>query len=116
MWGATIRNFTANPQRRNDMSFGISYSDDIGKAKEIIRATLAEDSRVLQDPEPLIVVSGLGDSSVDLLVGPWCAPADYWGLRFDMTRRIKERLEAGGCTIPFPQRDVHHYYPEGRQG
>ena len=115
VWGAKIRNFTANAQRRNDMSFGISYGDDIGKAMEIIRTTLREDARVLSEPEPLIVVEGLGDSSVDLLVGPWCVPDDYWGLRFDMTRRIKERLEAGGCTIPFPQRDVHHYYPEGRQ-
>lgn len=115
VWGATIRNFTVNPQRRIDLPFGISYGDDIGRAREIIRTTLLEDSRVLREPEPLIVVRGLGDSSVDLLVGPWCDPKDYWSLRFDLTRKIKERLESGGCTIPFPQRDVHHYYPEGRE-
>lgn len=109
IWGQTIRNFTLNEARRNDMTIGISYTDDIARAKGIIRSALDEDPRVLADPAPLVAVQGLGESSVDFLVGPWCAPADYWDLRFDMLQKIKERLEANGCTIPFPQRDVHMF-------
>lgn len=107
IWGATIKNFTNSPVRRNDMSIGISYGDNISKAKQEIEQVLREDDRVLTEPAPLVVVEQLGESSVDLLVGPYCHPDDYWGLRFDMFQKIKERLEAAGLTIPFPQRDVH---------
>ena len=68
---------------------------------------------MLEDPEPLIAVSELGDSSVNLVVRPWCAKEDYWGLRFDLTRKIKEDLEAAGCSIPFPQTDVHLHQVTG---
>ena len=107
VWGQTIKNYTANECRRNDITIGISYGDDIQHAKEVIRQVLKEDDRVLAEPEPLVAVKELGESSVDVLVGPWCKPADYWGLRFDMIEKIKVRLELNGCTIPFPQRDVH---------
>ncbi len=107
IWGTTIKNFTSNPLRRNDLIIGISYGDNIARAKEIIEGVLRSDPRVVNEPESLVAVSGLGDSSVDLLVAPWCAPADYWTLRFDLYEKIKTALEAGGCTIPFPQRDVH---------
>ena len=73
----------------------------------MILETLRNDSRVLADPSPLVVVQDLGESSVDVLVGPWCKPADYWDVRFDMFQTIKENLESSGLTIPFPQRDVH---------
>jgi small conductance mechanosensitive channel len=62
---------------------------------------------VLRDPEPQIAVAELADSSVNLVVRPWCKAEDYWPLRFDLTRGIKEELEAAGCSIPFPQHDVH---------
>ena len=88
------------------MTVGISYSDDIEKAKTVIRNTLRADERVLRDPEPLVVVQALGESSVDLRVGPYCSPDDYWGLRFDMLERIKVELDANGLHIPCPQRDV----------
>ncbi len=107
VYGQTIKNYAANPTRRNDMVMGISYDDDIGVAVETIKQVLSEDSRVLQEPEPAIAVSELGDSSVNLVVRPWCTKEDYWALRFDLTRRLKERLEAAGCSIPYPQRDVH---------
>ncbi len=55
----------------------------------------------------MVAVSELGDSSVNLTVRPWCKSEDYWGLRFDLTRRIKEELESAGCSIPFPQSDIH---------
>ena len=65
------------------------------------------DGRVLADPAPVIAVSELADSSVNFVVRPWCGKDDYWPLRFDLMRRIKDELEASGCSIPFPQRDLH---------
>ena len=73
----------------------------------VLQQCLDEDPRVLKAPEAVIAVSELGDSSVNLVVRPWCTKEDYWALRFDLTRKIKERLEANGCSIPFPQTDVH---------
>ena len=65
------------------------------------------DSRVLKDPAPQIAVSEMADSSVNFVVRPWCNRTDYWAVKFDLTKAFKEQLEAGGCSIPFPQRDVH---------
>jgi small conductance mechanosensitive channel len=107
IYGATIKNYSANDTRRNDLVIGISYGDDIARALETVGKVLASDSRVLEEPEPVIAVSELADSSVNLVVRPWCRSSDYWALRFDLTRRLKEELEAAGCSIPFPQRDVH---------
>ncbi|MEM7410983.1 MAG: mechanosensitive ion channel domain-containing protein [Myxococcota bacterium] len=107
VWGATIKNFTAKEARRNDLSFGISYSDDIDDARAAILRVLRADQRVLADPAPQVWVTAMGESSVDLLVAPWCKPEHYWDLRFDLYQKVKEGLEAGGATIPFPQRDLH---------
>jgi small conductance mechanosensitive channel len=107
VYGQTIRNYSANDTRRNDMLIGISYSDDIGRAIETVNKCINADSRVLKDPAPVVAVSELGDSSVNLVVRPWCRKEDYWALRFDLIRRFKEQLEAAGCSIPFPQRDLH---------
>lgn len=107
IYGQTIKNYAANDTRRNDMVIGIAYDDDIGKAIATIQQCLDEDARVLKEPAPVIAVSELGDSSVNLVVRPWCTKEDYWALRFDLTRTIKEQLEANGCSIPFPQTDVH---------
>jgi small conductance mechanosensitive channel len=109
VYGQTIKNYSANDTRRNDLVIGISYDDDIARAVETIQRILAADSRVLEDPEPVVAVADLADSSVNLVVRPWCAGSDYWPLRFDLTRQIKEELEAAGCSIPYPQRDVHLY-------
>lgn len=107
IYGGTIKNFSFNELRRNDMVVGISYDDDIGLATDTIRSILDSDIRVLKDPEYQVAVSELGDSSVNLVVRPWCKASDYWNLRFDLTRAFKERLEAAGCSIPYPQQDVH---------
>jgi small conductance mechanosensitive channel len=109
VYGQTIKNYTANDTRRNDLVVGISYNDDIGKARDVILGILKAEKRVLEDPAPVVAVSELGDSSVNLVVRPWCKKEDYWDLRFDLTRKIKEELEAAGCSIPFPQNDVHHH-------
>ena len=107
VYGQTIKNFGGYDTRRVDMVIGISYDDDIPKAMETIRSIVVADPRVLTEPETQIAVSNLGDSSVDLVVRPWCAGSDYWGLRFDLNQRIKEGLEAAGCSIPYPQVDTH---------
>lgn len=115
IYGQTVKNFTANDTRRNDLVVGIAYEDDIGTAIETMRAVLASEPRVLADPEPVVAVSELGDSSVNLVVRPWCQKDDYWPLRFDLTRRLKEELEAAGCSIPFPQTDVHLHQAAGER-
>ncbi len=113
IFGATIKNFSANDTRRNDIVLGISYDDDITNAIAVVNAVLGKDSRVLSDPEPTVAVSELADSSVNLVVRPWCRKEDYWNLRFDLIRRFKEDLEQGGCSIPYPQRDVHLHQVNG---
>ena len=107
VFGQTIKNYAANDTRRNDLVVGISYDDDIGTAIDTINRVLTDDDRVLADPEPMVAVAELGDSSVNFVVRPWCKKEDYWDLRFDLTRALKEQLEAAGCSIPYPQRDVH---------
>ena len=104
-----ITNFTAIDRRRIDMVFGISYDDDIRKAKEVLEGIVKSDQRVLSDPAQVIAVSELGDSSVNLVCRPWVKPSDYWDVYFETTEKAKLALEAAGLTIPFPQRDVHMY-------
>jgi len=107
IYGVTIKNFNGYDTRRLDMVMGISYDDNIQTAMDTIRSIVTADDRVLAEPEVLIAVDNLGDSSVDLVVRPWCSAVDYWGLKRDLTRRLKEGLEAAGCSIPYPQQDVH---------
>jgi small conductance mechanosensitive channel len=107
IYGSTITNYSAYDTRRNDLLIGVDYGDDLGVAQKTILRVLEADSRVLKDPAPQVAVSELGDSSVNFVVRPWCKAEDYWSLRFDLTRAIKEELERAGCSIPFPQRDVH---------
>ena len=107
VWGQTITNYAVNDQRRIDLVIGVGYEDDLQLAARVIAEVLAEDDRVLEQPEPQVAVSELADSSVNFVVRPWCRREDYWDLRFALIERIKARLEAAGCSIPFPQRDVH---------
>jgi small conductance mechanosensitive channel len=107
IYGQVMKNFTANETRRIDLVMGVSYDDDLQVAQDTILRVLGSDERVLADPAPTVAVSELGDSSVDFVVRPWCNTGDYWALRWDLLRRLKEELEAAGCSIPYPQRDVH---------
>jgi small conductance mechanosensitive channel len=102
-----ITNINAKDTRRVDLIVGISYSDDMTKTKEILDRLAKEDSRILADPAPTIAVAELADSSVNLVFRPWVKTADYWNVRFDLTEKIKNRLDEAGISIPFPQRDVH---------
>lgn len=107
IFGETIKNFNANETRRIDLVMGVGYDDDLGVAARTCMDTIAADPRVLAEPEPVVAVSELADSSVNLVVRPWVKSSDYWKTRWDLTRALKENLEAAGCSIPYPQRDVH---------
>ena len=107
IYGQVIKNYSVNDTRRIDFTMGIGYNDDIGKAIQTMQGIMDADERVMKDPAPVIGVHELADSSVNLVVRPWCKREDYWMLRLDLTRRFKEGLEAAGCNIPYPQTDVH---------
>ena len=104
---ATITNITANPTRRIDLVVGIGYDDDIRKAKETLEEILAADDRIHKEPAPLVAVSALGASSVDLVVRPWVDTADYWKVYFSLNETIKLTFDEKGISFPFPQQDVH---------
>lgn len=102
-----ITNFSAKPTRRVDMTFGISYDDDLRMARNILQDIVEGDDRVLTDPAPAVVVGALADSSVNFLVRPWVNSADYWPVFWDTTEKVKLRFDEAGITIPFPQRELH---------
>lgn len=112
LMGDVITNVTANPIRRIDFTFGIAYDDDIDKAKDVVWKTLAKESRILDEPETVVAVHTLGDSSVNLVVRPWVKTEEYWSTYWALMEAIKKAFDAEGITIPFPQRDVH-LYPQG---
>jgi len=107
IYNDTITNYSARDTRRIDMVFGIGYDDDIRKAKEILLRLLEEDDRVLEDPEPLVAVAELADSSVNFNVRPWVKSSDYWAVRYDLTERVKLAFDEADISIPYPQMDVH---------
>ena len=105
----SMTNFSTEPTRRVDFTFGIGYGDDIDKAKSVIAGLIKADKRVHADPEPFIAVSELADSSVNIVTRVWVDSADYWGVFFDLTENVKKSFDKEGISIPFPQRDVHIY-------
>ncbi|MGD8501196.1 MAG: mechanosensitive ion channel, partial [Phycisphaerales bacterium] len=109
IWGGVITNVTGSDTRRVDMTFGISYSDDIAKAAKVLEDIVSKHRMILKEPEPVIKLHELADSSVNFVCRPWVKTADYWTVYWDVTRTVKERFDAEGISIPFPQRDVHVY-------
>jgi small conductance mechanosensitive channel len=115
LWGKVITNVTGSSERRVDLVFGIGYSDDLDLAERVLGEVVAGHPLVLSEPEPVIRVAELADSSVNLICRPWVKTADYWPVYWDLTRAVKERFDAQGISIPFPQRDVH-LHPGGVGG
>ena len=107
VWGNKITNFSALPTRRVDLTIGIGYGSDLKKAKELLVAMLKDEPRILDDPAPSVVVSNLGDNSVDFAVRGWAASANWWATRCDLVERIKLSFDEHDIEIPFPQRTVH---------
>jgi small conductance mechanosensitive channel len=106
-WSDTITNFTGKDIRRVDLVFGIGYGDDIQQAIDVLKEVANEHKLVLDDPAVMVHVDNLADSSVNLFCRPWVKTQDYWTVHWDLTRQVKERFDAVGISIPFPQRDVH---------
>lgn len=113
IYGGVITNFSARDTRRIDLVIGIGYDDDIKAAKELLDQIIDNEPRVLEDPAPVIMVSELGASSVDLAVRPWVNSADYWNVRSDLLENIKTEFDAKGISIPYPQTDVHLFREAG---
>ena len=109
VWGQAVKNYSYHPTRRLDLIFGISYDDNIAKTMEVMREVMRAEKRVLDAPEPLIAVNALNESSVDMLLRVWTNNDDYWPVKFDLTRAMKERFDAEGITIPFPTQTVHNF-------
>lgn len=97
-----IKNYSGYDRRRVDVTFGIDYDDDIDTAIATITQIIDADNRVLRDPEPFVKVTNLGDSSVDITTRSWVRSGDYWDVKFDLTRQVKDALDAAGVSIPYP--------------
>jgi small conductance mechanosensitive channel len=110
--GDIIKNYAGYDERRIDLVVGIGYGSPIDKAHEIMKHIVAADSRILAEPETQIAVAELADSSVNFVLRPWVKKEDYWGVKFDLTEKIKKEFDAAGIEIPFPQTDVHLHQVE----
>ena len=108
----TITNYSAREERRVDMVFGVGYDDDLKVAREVLERICREHPKVLDEPATNVFVANLGDSSVDFNVRPWVKTADYWTVWGDLMETGKVELEKAGCSIPYPQRDVHLFKAE----
>ena len=107
IWGSAVKNYSFNPTRRIDLVVGIAYEDKIERGLTLAEQVANTDSRVHKDPAAFVAVTELADSSVNLLVRVWCDAGDYWGVKFDLTRALKEKFDQEGISIPYPQQTVH---------
>ncbi len=107
VWGASIKNFSANETRRVDLVVGISYDDDIDHAMAELKKIIADENRALKEPGSQIFVNELGASSVDIGIRVWVISGDYWGVRWDLTKAIKQHFDKNDLNFPYPQQDVH---------
>lgn len=110
IWGDIITNVTAESIRRVDFVFRIGHDDNINTAEEIFQDIVEKHEQVLNEPETVIKLHTLGESSVDFIVRPWVNSQDYWNVYWDITRQVKERFDEEGISIPYPQRDVHVFH------
>ena len=101
-WGDVITNYSAYPTRRCDFVFSASYDDDIDKVISVLRTTFEADERVMKEPALFVEVKAHGASSVDYVVRAWCQASDYWGLHFDMNKKVKVAFDSNGIEIPYP--------------
>ena len=110
---ADVINITSQPTRRVDMNVGVAYSSDLKKVRKVVLSILAKDSRVHSDPEPVVVLTNFGDSSLDLVIRAWTDTDCYWEVYHETLEKIKEAFEKEQIEIPFPQRVVYHIKEEG---
>lgn len=111
----SVKNYSFHATRRMDMTYGISYADDIDKAKAILWQLVEAEERFMEDPAKQIFVEALADSSVNFKVRVWTKNSDYWDIFNNFSEKVKKAFDAAGVSIPFPQRDVHFYNENGSQ-
>ncbi|MGB1262831.1 MAG: mechanosensitive ion channel family protein [Cognaticolwellia sp.] len=107
-----VKNIFVEPTRRVDLTFGISYDDDIKKAKAVLQTVLEANEHILKSPQPDIFVSAHADSSINILVRPWTNSENYWPVYFGVMEEVKLAFDRENISIPFPQRDVHMIQPK----
>ncbi len=107
IWNNVITNATDRKTRRVDLVFGVGYGDDLAKTQQVLEDIVGSHEKILSSPAPTIQVNELGDNSVNFVVRPWVKTADYWDVYWDLHRQVKNRFDAEGLNIPFPQRDMH---------
>lgn len=101
-WGAPIRNFSSLPNRRIELKLGVAYDTPLDLALEVVEDALVADPRVLKDPKPLVRVSALGESAVELTAHAWTKNADWFLTRLDLIKAVKEAFDEAGIVIPYP--------------
>ncbi|MEL7465648.1 MAG: mechanosensitive ion channel domain-containing protein [Pseudomonadota bacterium] len=106
IWSGSIVNYSHHDTRRVDLVFGVGYGANLKTAEATICKVIEADERALEDPAPFCAVTNLGDSSVDFTVRVWCEAGDYWALKFDLTRAVKDALDKAKIDIPFPTRTI----------
>jgi small conductance mechanosensitive channel len=107
IWGLPLKNYSRNGRRRMELSVGISYSDSVDTAFQVMRDIIAAETRFMKEPAPQVILQSLGESSVNIAIRAWAAAAVYWDIYWEQMRNIKTKIEEAGLHIPFPQRDVH---------
>lgn len=102
IWGSSITNYSFHDKRRIQLTLGISYDDDMDKARRVIEEVVKADARCYTDPEPITAVTALADSSVTIMLRVWCDAGDFWPLQWDLTQALKKRFDAEGISFPYP--------------
>ncbi len=103
---SALINYSVEDNRRMELTLGIGYEDDIEHARAVVQKIIDDDPRTVREPEPVIKVGNLGDSSVDLLVRVWVARGDFWGYRVELLEKVKQAFDVEGISIPYPQSEV----------
>lgn len=102
-----IINYTAQTTRRLDLSYMISYDDDLIKVKELLKTIIYTNSKVLNEPKPVIAVSEHNESGIKIIAKVWCEIDNYWPLYYEMQETVKLEFDKHSVSIPFNKLDVH---------
>jgi len=116
IWGVPLKNYTRNGKRRMELSIGIAYSDSVDLAFQVMQSIIAAETRFLKDPAPQVFLQSIADSSVIITIRAWSSVDNYWDIYWDLSKTIKEKIEAAGLHIPLPQRELvilNHMGPAG---
>jgi small conductance mechanosensitive channel len=111
VWQSSIKNYSAYERRRLDLVVGIDYGAVMDKAMALVRQLIDGDPPAIMEPEPFVRVTELADSSVNLTLRVWCLSSDLHGMKFDLTKNIRERFDEAGIAIPYPHLEVVQKLP-----